>query len=626
MRRLLSLALLGLMTASCVKVGEVKVSPVKVPKTTVNVGEKNVEVIKAPLLVKKDNLNHDLGEEGERKLVVSFSGNLKDFCSYLEKRGVFCVVDNRVAFREFRVDGEYSLEGLLSLVARLTNSYWSKEGNIIRFRNDKVVVYELPFLTRGMLEKLYNISDKDSLQFKNSIYKEIEQGLKKILSYKVVKATLQESYEESDTYTQKRETTSEDTNKVKRLNLHSFDRSKTKSTERTASKESTERESTTSSYLNSSLEGEKVEKGRKRGKIPLTVVPLKTAKRENSTQKEGGKDKTVSTLSKGTTSNGKAIKDSRKLEKERERVIKGVNSYKGEGKEESKTTLKVETVFNGKEKFSVIKDLGLVVVRVDRDTEPLVDELMNSLVKDTLSNLVVFSVYIVELDWGKSKELTASLSLLKRAYRKEFNLGMQNDAVNVSFTSLSQDYLQGIATGVSLSWFMNYVTKKVKGKIISSSTLLALPKTMARIKSAIGIPYLEPQSVSVGGTNPTLSYSIKYLDDGMELRLVPTVIGDNLFVTLTAYLNQYLGDKTIQAGELGTFTLPIQSPKEITTTFRCRAGDVIFIGGLRKFVDTRVDRRNFLLSSGVRREKSLKELFVVVSPKLIKFVDNQIRR
>lgn len=604
MRKFTATTLAGVvLTSSCAVVKE---RPITIPKPTVDTTP-SVKEVNAVFSFVSESVNHNLPDTVANTYVSFSGGTLEQFC----KQAPFkCYVSPELKFKTVPpVAGK--VKEVLNLVATLSGSYWTYEDGVVSFTREKLLIYRIPYLSREQLENTYNLSDSDRFSISDSVFGEIEKGLKQVLSSKVHKGELETTYVST-----KEKNQLQDNGKTE--NTQTYSKRKT-STIQNSSKTlgNTSKSTGTSTGETKDTKEDKtgIEKKRsRRTKEPLTPV-VKNLK-ESSTKLS---NRTENSYQRSTERQNSEVK-------ERDRERSSLSDRRGYRKvEESlkgtlteKESYKLKTVIEGKEKVAVFPTAGVVVVRVNRDDEPLVRSFMRNVLKE-FSQLVMLKVYILELRESDSRSLTMTLNLLKRSYRHEGSVAIKDSQVNVSFTNLSTDYLQGIAHGINLSSLVEYILSRERGKILTETTLLTLPRTLAVFRDSVSYPYLEPQSVSVGGTNPTLSYDIKYVDDGIKVRIVPTVMGNLVSLALSVEQNKYLGDKTVQAGNLGTITIPIQSPKRISTVALCKAGDILFTGGLEKVENKRIKRINGILPEGDTRESSRSRLLILIQPKIIKF-------
>ena len=598
------------LTAGCSSVKtQPVVNPIKVPPPK---KVKNpIETVQGKAFIKRDFL---VQTPADVTLSVAFKGGtLKDFADYLAQFGIVVDYDPILSARSVPpINGLMSLKELLDRVAFATNCYWEGKGRFVRFEKDKVVVYQFPIFSSDYLEALYGFeSDDDGLlkAFKDDFFGSLKDSLNRVLEYNVGGKV---SVEQKLSYT------SEDTEKLQKTHSYSKDEEKEK-----VSGKSLERNE------NRSREGEKEVKSENETKRDNSydsanekrknkpVVALKNSKSQNSRDSSTDRDKKKEEYSRNVSegeNSGRKVKKSRAVSREK----------LGENTEKEEVLKVLQAQYKeGEGRYAVLPAMGELVVRVTPLEESRVDQLVRELAQEVLGKMVSLKVYVVEMKKDRGVDYSLFVKMLKRAYRHEatFQLG-DNNQVQIDFTNLSQNYLSGIAHGIDVTSLVNYIVSSSRAKVVSSSTLLAIPRMPARITSVVKIPFAVPTSISQGGVNPTLTYDIKTVDDGFRLRIVPSVLDDGTIVMGIGLMeNRYLGDKTVQAGNVGTVTLPIQAPRKLSTVVRCRPGDVVFIGGIRKYQESLSSARNLGIPYQKNENRQYSELYILIQPKLILFKD-----
>ena len=605
-KRLISTVLLTTLLGSCATTPTVtqKITPPRPKKI------KPVEVIPAKVFVKRDYL---VQRPANRVLIVNFQGGtLQDLADYLSQYGIVVRLDPSIKARKVgKIVGEYTLKEILQTASYQAGVYWQAEGNFAEFDRDKIVTYQFPLFSSNLLQSLYNFgddSDKEILTaFRDSFFKTLEDSLKDVLTYPV-SGTYDTTQEVSYQKVNKANSQENAVSKKEKEKTHSVNDknavSRTKDSQSTVNGESKSKEKTTNQVSVSKKSG----------------TPLE-AKNENSREK----NKDSFTQSTKEAKNSENRNRELTLKKRQLKNFEKTNQRAELTKEEEKITdtLNVKEDFTQKGKVLVNKELGTITVRVTPLEEEKADELVRELSQEVLGKMVSIKVYVVELQESNGKNFEFNLNLLRRIREKEFTGSVSNTQVQLEWNTLATGFTQGIAKGVDVSTLINYLTTYSKAKIISSSTLLALPRIPARISSVVEIPFAVPTQISQGGTNPTLTYDIKTVEDGLSVRIVPSVLDDGSIVLgLGIMENQYLGDKVVQAGNVGTVTLPIQSPRKINTIVRVIPGDVVFIGGIKRYkVNSKIER-----NAGIPVErndgKNYSELYVILQPRLILFGRN----
>lgn len=619
MKKVLSVSLASLISVSCATTTPPKIKEPVVPKPTID-GNSGIEVVKAKLVVKKDSLNHKVTDV---PLTLSYpvGTTLGQICRDLSIRTPYSVVaEDQIKYLSLKspIFGHYSLKEILNKIASQLGVFWTNDHGTIRFVQEKVIVYTFPVLSSGVVSSLYNVEEKNGLNIKDEFFKELEDAVKKVLSFEKSSGRVKTVV----SYNSQQETVNSVQNLKEKNNGLERDVNSTavlhreKNNDITVDKKNKDTEVRIKGNGVSLKSGEGAEK-RERGKnlSPIVLKGDRTNKIEVKKESNNNTENLKASIKHHTEESRSSVKK-QNAENSRRKVEE---SNLGRDVVEKTETVEINKILDGKEKVAVIPSAGELIVRVGREEEPMVDSIVKSMVRNTFDNLVLFKIYVLELNKVNKKDFDFSARFFKRAYRHEATVNLSQQSVSVSFTSLANNYLQGLAHGINVDSFINYITEVGEGKVINTSTLLSLPRTLSRIKSGIEYPYFEPETVSVGGTNPTLTYQVKYVTDGLEVRLLPTVIGNNIFVQFTAVFNQFLGYQDVQAGNMGTYKLPIQSPKVITSTVRCRPNDVIFVGGLQKYNSKNFSSSNLGVARNDQRDKEKRELFVIVQPKLIKF-------
>ena len=280
--------------------------------------------------------------------------------------------------------------------------------------------------------------------------------------------------------------------------------------------------------------------------------------------------------------------------------------------------------YDGKTKpYSVLKEAGIVTVVVTRDKEAQVDNAIRSIVSQMLNNIVALNLYVLEVNDNALRNFTAKLTVTGTGKNYNANFQPSNDGTHTLQLVLDNFLNMGGVRRYTTDALLQYLTQNENGKILQETKLLMLPGMPSRIKATIDHPYLEPQQISVGGTDSQLSYQIKYVNDGLDIGVVSNVLGDTVLMSLGVSLNQYLGKETVQAGQLGVFDLPLQSPRLLNTTFRVPAGKVVLLGGMRKTIYKNKKSANFFVPQDDSKELRRNNVIVVATPSIIRIVEKR---
>jgi type IV pilus assembly protein PilQ len=147
-------------------------------------------------------------------------------------------------------------------------------------------------------------------------------------------------------------------------------------------------------------------------------------------------------------------------------------------------------------------------------------------------------------------------------------------------------------------------------KLLTNPQVVTIENQIAKISISQEIPYREIRQSEAGGTQTTTSFK----EVGTVLEVMPRVTHeDDVIVKFDVK----------QSDTKGEFEgIPIEDKREAATTLRTRDGQTIFIGGLRKFDDTRNIRKvpflgdipvaNFLFRSNINRTE-VNELLIFLT-------------
>jgi len=577
-------------------------NPVKVPTPT------PVKRITVKGAFKSDSLNHRLGRNP--KLTVVFGGGtVQDFCSYLQTLGIPAVASPTAQLAQVgRIVGTYSLKEILDMAARQAQVYWTNDGGVIEFTAYKTVVYRLPIPTKEQLKALYSIYSDDAIET-GQPWEEIKDSLSDFFKayYEKSKASLNLAFtSESATEAQDMSRKREEKGREKSRDWRSEKKNAVATQNR---KEDTATSSLQSLDSKKSLEGTQaggVARGRKA--VPTAQVAV------NSNKSKENKD-----LKTATKRQNKEIQHSnlKGFAAEAKRQLKIALLKQADSKKASKEGLsrKIEAQivenYDGSKPFAVFPQAGIVVARVSPATEKALDTLIESF-RDRYSALVLVRFYVIESKSSSLKDFEVSLNLLSRRWKKELSASISyGSQASISFTSLSDNYLSGIAAGIDITSLVNYLVERTHSKILASQSILTVPQVLGRFAAYTAIPYFEPQNVSVGGTNPTLSYSLKFLKDGIEIRVVPSLFGNAVMLNLAVLENRYLGDKTVNVGQMGNIQAPIQAPRVLNDTCVLKSGQVLIVGGSANYQDTVLKSANVGIPTKKNKSSKANSLLVL---------------
>lgn len=592
--------------------------------------DKPIYEIPVKRLVEKIDVgeNHDVGKY---RTDFEFKGG---YLSDIEKIGkIPVVVSDETAYAMLpEIDlRRKRLSEICDTIAEESRTYWTYENGVIRFFGEKMVIYKLPAITPTRMQSVYNIGgDKDSFdvdKVKEDLFDEIEKAISVITDGTYLSGRI----ERKVTSGENRERTVLDKSDSKngsenRVSSEFHRGSETKKTDRNMVSDTGGRKKERRNDVENEngLKSDKYAKTRKKGKgdqSAIHVIP-KIQPVVNDSTKLTKKEREVNEYNrvnqKGTEKNGgttrrKETTASFSYEKAKE---KGVERKSNRRVSEELLYNLVRNFNEKRRKYAVLKESGIVLVSVTRETEKQVDSLLRSIVKNALSNMVLLDVYILDVTDNRLRRFTSKFdSVILKNWGKA-TIDTAKGVIEYAYRNT-----QPSMNNLKISSVIGYLTGNEKSRILQQPKILTLPNVPSRLKATVDYPYLEPQQISVGGTNPQLSYNIKYVSDGIDMAIVANVMGDTVFLNLGMRINQYLGKETFQAGSLGTFELPLQSPRVLNTSFRVKPGDMVLIGGLSKMSRSDSGNSNFFIPTERKKETSKRSIVIVAVPKLIRFVE-----
>lgn len=536
-------------------------------------------------------------------------------------------------------DGD--LVSLLDKIGEMSNLYWTYKNGTVTFSRTKIIVYKFPIFSSEKLNLIFNITSDATDQFnvssiKTDVFDEIKTSLDAIMS----EYDFEESYEESIEDNNSNGTMSENS-KINNDKTQALDRlvktlNDTKNedfinsnVDKLSNNETTLEQST----LNNGFE--RNNKQDQKTQVPPNA-PVDTKKileyDIKKTNNKNGNNENV--LAKADTKEKKLagqLEDKVEDGKTNQSEINKEVVFNDKDTLENKKTAKIvslykKTINQERINVSVLKESGMVVVNVDRDTEKKVDTVLKSITENIMSNLVVLDLYIVEANVEKMKNLTSELSKTSVKGDSVKTLGINGTGFSFSRDSVGMalgELGSNLSDGSIISSLINYTTDDSENRVLTNPKILSIPNVPARIKSSTAIPYLDIKSL--GGTEEGPEMEISYINEGTDIALLSNVYGDDIFVSMGVKLNKFIRYETLSAGAtIGDFKAPIQSPRTLNTTFRMKAGEITVLGGMKGLEynkDTNLKMGIFPYDVGSGSSKT--ELLIIAAPRLIKFVKQE---
>ncbi len=582
---------------------------------------------------KKTNLNHEVPNI---KLNINFSKGmtLKDFSRRI---GLPSTVQPSIAQRNICFNGvlKGSLKSVLNTIASLTNTFWTYDRGVVKFTRTTEIIYSFPFFSMERLQAIYNTgsnsSDPLNVKIKNGVFSEIKKALKNSLNTISFSGNINEKWNEnlgyinSGTEIKIKKHTDNNINKIDNLTNNKLNTLQNNAKKIEQSKNLINNKNEKQSTGSQLVEARGNRRNKNQNSIKLRPI-LKNANTINSEHSD--------TNNKIYNSNNQEIKSKKNLKtnkytinKKRSELYNNDNKVNNKLKRERIRSINFTTKYGGEtSKISISKELGLIFARLTPSQEKIATNIIKRVIQRHFSNLIVFNTFILSVNSTKVKNYSLKFGAIIQNGFMQSVLNIGSGGMNIKRDTLSLLQNGNPESGSILSGIINYFISNSNGEILSEPRIVTLSNVPARIKDSRYYPYLEPTQLTSSAGN-SISYQIKNVEQGIDLTVLPTVLSDNtIVVSLGLSLNEYLGDKIVNAGILGTFNLPEQSPKKLNTTFRIKPGDLIILGGIRSSSKESLLDSQALVPTGNTKKRKSNDFIIVAMPRLIKFVQEKNRK
>lgn len=567
---------------------------------------------------KKSNFNHEI--KNNSYLVYKLPknpllGNLNSI------NGIPVTVNGYVKNIQINISSNYikgRVTDILDKIAYVTNTYWTINNGIISFVGVKEIVYTFPAMTLTKIYEVYNTGEKSSESLNTDfIFKDLKSVLDGLIqtkqfsgevaydttssfelnNNKAIANSKKNNNTKAALYSNNNKTNNGIVNKNVNLN---------KNTNQRKLKINPDLISQSNNYKTANINNKKIKRVSRRRSSNSNPV--------NNLLNNSNNNKII-------LSNESNSKNLKSIEKNKKNENKITNN-----KEFSNTNIKKDnSVVNKKSNYNIkynsnstriilSPSSGTVIAYVTPDEEKKLDIILNEVMKKMLSNLVRLNIYVISSSYDKLKNfnINAGINTLSGSTTKSFSLASGGLGYIVSQGTVSDPF-------VRLNMAVNYLSSNSNENILLNSSILSLPNIVSKIKDTTNIPFLEPQQIS-NGNGTDLSYKINYIQQGINMAVLSTVFSNNIVMAIKMNVIQYMGEKSLKAGILGDFSLPIASPKTIQTTLRAKAGDLIIFGGIKRKKNANSNESQFeLVPTGLKKEKSKSEYVFVIMPTLVKF-------
>jgi len=578
------------------------------------------------------------------------------------------VVEDSISLNKISFNGRLSgsLNSVLDYVASLSDSYWTNKRGVIRFQRKKSIVYSLPLISAAKTSMAFNAG---SLGLEDKF--EIGGTLDGV--FDEIKQLVSASFDDSKlvgTVSYSRETLTED------------NKEKNDARTSTTDKQNSNSDSTSLSKSNNISDSESENKELKGLKTtdnddisvyapqPATAAlsSKKGSKKEKPsiesaqfTQKVSAKEKVSDSVNDSRTKalvaqDKKQEQIARQKANQKSIQAQDTKSNKDISKESSTNSVKIslEETFDddteSSERVKISKDAGIIQVNVTPAEEERIDNVLKSVSKNMLSSLVVLDFFILEVETEKIAEFNQNFEGIfeNGVISKTFNFsqsgGLVSNLVETSVSSAAgtvaslaktgvggldlsspaavSDSYKSINSSKNLNYIISYLTGDKKGEVLTQPKIVTLSNRLARLKEGVDIPYIEPGTLS--GDADNVVYQIQTISTGLELGAIANVLEDgHIMISLGIKINQYLGDKTLTAGSLGTYELPMQAPKVLNSTFRVKPGEILVLGGSNKVTKNGDNFENLFIPSEFSDSLNKTKFMILALPRLTKFIKKE---
>jgi len=586
------------------------------------------------IIYRKDSLNHKLNI---KTFVDIKNTKIITFEDLLKKMPIPITVEDKLKtqlINKFHIQG--NLRDVLDELASITNSFWTNDNGVIKFIHEKTIVYKFPIFSNNKLNPIYNIGDTEEsfklTEMKDNIFTEIKNSLSMVLDTENIVGDIstKNTYTQNNSNAINQENLKKSSNSVNNemkknntLNNKNFDiSSKSKSN---ASQLKNSKELNNENGLKTPKNTKSKSKSKQNSIGDLINTDITKINNENKNAK-------INNFSKSNNNQNTAEKINTKLN-ENQNTAEKKNTNQNLNKKEFQLTktkeVNLKTIYKEKKtKVVVSKESGMIIVSVTRNEEPKVDNIINDLTKNIINNMVMIDIYVLEVSKSKLKNFNMELSSIIQQGLKNTSLNLTSTSITgvldtlTSKQNLATGIPQAVVNGSNISAILGYLTGNNLSKVLSQPKILTMPNIPARIKSSTAVPYVEPQSLNAGGES-SITYQIKYINDGIDLGLISNVVDNSIYLSMGIKINQYIEDKKIEVGTLGTIDVPVQAPRILNSTFRMKAGNLAVLGGMNRISHKTEDSANMFVPTNKKNNFEENSIVVLALPRLIKFVKKE---
>lgn len=561
--------------------------------------------------LKKSNLNKKITNDYfiKMNLVDKHLGDLTKIGEYT------IIVDPLIQNRIINLNNGIEsgkISEVLDKIAFTTNTYWTYDKGVIKFVKTAEILYTFPALSLTKISEVYNVGESEmasNMNLKESLFTDLSDVIAGLVESYSIEGEIVHS--NADTIQTKKDTTNSTANNSENSDTKILSKSgKSEESKDNNVEEKSQNQSNSDFNVDLSPVDNAVFANPKEG-AQRAVGETKKAKGDSLLNKRNNvniNDSKVIDRSLSATNNDSSTKDSNL-----DTTIKANKSEKNNTYLNEKTIKMTETFKSSAKRIVISQNSGTIIASLTPSEESVLDTVLNTVMEKRFGNMIRLKTYALVVEAEKAKSFNAEFSSLIQY--NGYSIPMSIGGGNFGFTVPQR----GVTDTESLfNAMVQYLVSDREGQVLINPSIVALPNVITRIQDTSNIPYLEP--TDLGNDNGTVSYGINYVKEGVNMSAIANVFDDNIIMALKFSITQYLGSKTIAAGILGSFDLPLSAPKIIQTTYRVSPGDILVLGGLKQSKYNKNGEDSFFIPTGLENSSSKNEFIFIVMPTLIKFV------
>ncbi|MCF7887242.1 MAG: TonB family protein [Candidatus Omnitrophica bacterium] len=260
--------------------------------------------------------------------------------------------------------------------------------------------------------------------------------------------------------------------------------------------------------------------------------------------------------------------------------------------------------------------------RIEQIVAPFADKIEDLLITKKAQEMVEIDVQILEINKDDTKHLGVD-------WMDSLSLSETAPAASKSWKSLWQT---GTWSRGNLSATLHMLIKEDKGRVLSRPKLLCLNGEEAELLVGGELPVITEATTGAEASSATSSASVEYKEYGIKLLIKPFVLDDQVYLSITAEVSDWVLDTTLGAMSIQGTVTPAFTMRRAQTVVNVDSGDTVFLGGLIDNDDSDVIEKfpglskipilgALFRSKNFQSEKT--ELFITLTPKIINLKKKQ---